>query len=108
MKIKNNKDVELRLQLITKHNNLYLSYNDNTWSFPFKDEAQVAWCLDNKPGNFMSWVNSLEIVDENADDCICSVEAYERALELGRKTGNMSNYVRCYPDGSPMPRSMQS
>ena len=110
MKTKNSFDAEVELS-ITKKNpfpgfvDYYLSYNGVVYPRKLNSAEQIAWTIDNRPEDFIAWLDGLDLSTD--DDCLCSQEAYDKAIAMGKKTGRMSDYVRVDADGKPLPRSMQ-
>ena len=104
-----------------------LRYNDRQFRYTFVDRDQMEWVVDNRPPEFVAWLDSLEelevisipsvnyggIQDDGLDHkynskCVCSFQSYLDAIEMGRQSGDMSNYVRVDNMGQPLPRHLQA
>ena len=108
----------------------YLRYKGSQFSYVFLDYEQIDWVVKNRPPAFLEWLDSLSehedvittsvssvnyggIQDDGTDlkynaKCVCSFDMYLRAIALGRKCGDMSNYVRVDNMGQPLPRHLQA
>ena len=110
MKIKNSNDVEIELAILEQPRpfnmtNYYLSYNGQRYERPMYGTDQIQWVIDNRPEDFIDWLDGLDLSADG--DYLCSKEAYAQAIAMGKKTGRMSDYVRVDGQGNPLPRSMQ-
>lgn len=109
-----------KIHLTPKVVDYVLRHGSDQYGATFIDEDQIAWIVSNRPQEFVRWLDSLgdstppastakTIKDVEYDSkCICDLESYERAIEMGRKSGNMSNYLRVDDRGQPLPRHLQA